>query len=139
MSMSPLSPEVRALLGDQLSPGGTCVQRAVEQPQLSGADGDWKDPVPSVPLLLCPVHSWLVLLQTVIVEKVNISSLGQGVRVLLGDQLSPGGTHAQWAVEQPPQFFLLIINFSLELHSVKFLYMYQTFIIHSSVDDQVGW
>jgi hypothetical protein len=30
--ISPLNPGVRVLLGDQLSPGGTCVQQAVEQP-----------------------------------------------------------------------------------------------------------
>jgi hypothetical protein len=49
---SPLSLGVRTLLGDQLSPGGPCLQRAVEQPQLLGADVDWKDkPCPYVCLL----------------------------------------------------------------------------------------
>ena len=42
MAFSPLSPGVRALLGDQLSSGRTCVKKAVDQPQLLGADGDQK-------------------------------------------------------------------------------------------------
>lgn len=33
-----------ALPRPQLFAEGTCAQRAVEQPQLRGADGDWKDP-----------------------------------------------------------------------------------------------
>ena len=41
MTFSPLSPRVRALLGEQLSPGGTYVQQAVKQPCVSGADADW--------------------------------------------------------------------------------------------------
>ena len=39
MAISPLSPGVKALLGERVSPGGTCAQRAVEQTQLVGADG----------------------------------------------------------------------------------------------------
>ena len=50
VAISPLSPGVRALLGDQLSLGMICLQKPVEQPYLSGADGDWKDPVP---LFIC--------------------------------------------------------------------------------------
>jgi hypothetical protein len=90
---------VSALLGDQLSFCGTYVQRAVEQPSLLGTDGDWKDPVPAAPLLLCPVFSWPVLLWTVIREKVAISLLSAGVRALLGDQFSPGEILAQRIVE----------------------------------------
>jgi hypothetical protein len=56
VTISPLNPGMRTLLGEQLSPGRTCVQQAVEQPQLLGADGDQKDPVSAVPLLLCPLH-----------------------------------------------------------------------------------
>lgn len=40
MVISPLKPGVSALMEDQLSCGRTCVQRAVEQPLLPGADGD---------------------------------------------------------------------------------------------------
>ena len=38
---------------------------------------------------------------TVIEEKVEISTLGLGVRALLGDQLSPGGTSEQRAMDLP--------------------------------------
>ena len=48
---------VSALLGDQLSLGKTSAQRAVEQPQLLGADGDRKDSDPAPLLLLWTVHS----------------------------------------------------------------------------------
>ena len=40
-------------------------------------------------------------LQTDMGEKVEIAPLGPGMRALLGDQLFPGSTHAQPAVEQP--------------------------------------
>jgi hypothetical protein len=33
------SPEVKTLLGEQVSPGRTCAEQAVELPQLVGADG----------------------------------------------------------------------------------------------------
>jgi hypothetical protein len=45
------------LLGDQFSPGGTWVWRAVAQHQLRVADGNWKDPVSSSSLVL--VSWWL--------------------------------------------------------------------------------
>ena len=32
-------PRRKTLLGEQVSPGGTCAQRSVEQPQLMGSDG----------------------------------------------------------------------------------------------------
>ena len=44
---------------------------------------------------LCPVYFWLILLSTVSGEKMEISPLSPGVRVLPGDQLSPGSTCAQ--------------------------------------------
>ena len=56
---------VSALLGDQLSPGSTHAQRAVVQPQLLGADGGKKELVPAAPLLLGPVHSRLLLPQSI--------------------------------------------------------------------------
>jgi hypothetical protein len=42
LEISPLSLGVRTLLGDQLSSGCTCAQRAVEQPHLLGAEAQWK-------------------------------------------------------------------------------------------------
>ena len=54
---SPLSPGVRALPGDKLSPGRKCAQRAVEEPQLLGADVGQKDPVPAALPLLWSVYS----------------------------------------------------------------------------------
>lgn len=38
VSLSPLSSEVKALLGEQVSPGGTCAQWAVKQSQHESAD-----------------------------------------------------------------------------------------------------
>ena len=43
MDISPLSPEMEVLLGVQLSPDGTGTQKAMEQSQLQGADGDLKE------------------------------------------------------------------------------------------------
>jgi hypothetical protein len=60
---------VSALLGDHLSPGGTCVQRALDQPKLWVQIVDWKDPVPAVPLILCPVCSWPAPLHTILERK----------------------------------------------------------------------
>ena len=92
---------VSALLGDQLSSGRTCVQRSVQQPQLLGTDGDQKNPVPSNPLLLCSVQSWLVPLWTVMCKKVGILPLSPWVRALLGYHPSSGGTCLERAIEQP--------------------------------------
>jgi hypothetical protein len=52
---------VSALSGDELFPGRTRTQEAVGQPQLLGADGGRKDPVPAAPPLLLPVHFWIIL------------------------------------------------------------------------------
>jgi hypothetical protein len=91
-----------------ISPGKTSsllgrvwVWRAVEQPQLPGANADQKDPVSAAPLFLCSVHSWLVSLWIFIGEKAAISPLNLEVRVFLKDQLSLGGTCIQRAVEKP--------------------------------------
>jgi hypothetical protein len=62
-----------ALLGDKLSPDRTITQRAVEQPQLLGRGGGWKDIVPTAPQLLWPVCFWLVPPSIVIGEKMAIS------------------------------------------------------------------
>ena len=43
---------VSVLLGDQFSPGGIWVWRAVAQGQLQGADGNQKDPVLDCSLVL---------------------------------------------------------------------------------------
>ena len=45
--LSVLQASVSVLLGDQFSPGGIWVWRAVVQGQLWGADRNQKDPVPS--------------------------------------------------------------------------------------------
>ena len=87
MSMSALRHEVRALLGDQLSPGGTCVQRAVEQPRL------WLQ-VATRMILYSPTLPVPYVLH-------RSSHLSLGVKALLGEQLSPAKTSAQQAVEQP--------------------------------------
>ena len=60
-----------------------------------------KDPVPAAPLFLDPLSSWLALLQTVIGKKVAILPLSPEMKALLGEWLSPGGTSAQRAMEQP--------------------------------------
>ena len=87
---------VSALL-ERPSPGQSfCVESCG-----TGSDGDQKDPVPAAPLFLCCVRSWLASFWTVIGEKFVISLLSLGVRVLLGDQLSPGTVGAQRAVGQP--------------------------------------
>ena len=44
--VSPVSLEVTALLGDQLSLNGFCLWRAVGQLLFQGTDGNWKHPVP---------------------------------------------------------------------------------------------
>jgi hypothetical protein len=62
-----------------------------------GEDGNWKDPIPATPLFLCPVHSLLILLWTVIEEKVAILPY----LMLLEEQLSPGGTCVKQTVEHP--------------------------------------
>jgi hypothetical protein len=41
------------------------------------------------------------LFHTVIGEKVAVTPLSLGMKALLGEQLSPGRTCAEWAVEQP--------------------------------------
>ena len=92
---------VSVLLGSQLSSGRTCVQGTVEQHQLLYANGDQKDSVRTIPLFLCPMCCYLLQFLTVIGEKVEISPLNLGVRTLLGEQLSPGETCVQRAVEQP--------------------------------------
>ena len=70
---------VSELLRNQLSPVRTHTQKAVEQPQLPGADGGWKDPAPQ---LLWPVHSLMVPPYTVTEEKIVISPPSPGVRAL---------------------------------------------------------
>jgi hypothetical protein len=62
---------------------------------------DWKDSVSAAPLILCPMCSWTDALHTVFGDKVAISSLIPGVKIHLGEQVFPGGTHAQQAVDQP--------------------------------------
>ena len=52
---------VSVLLGYYLSPGRNHAQRAMEQPQLLGADGSRKNPVTAALQLLQSVHSWLAL------------------------------------------------------------------------------
>ena len=69
--------------------------------QALSTDGDWKDPVQDVPLIFHPVCSRPAQLHTVIGEKVAVSPLGSGVKTILGEQVIPGGTHAQLAVENP--------------------------------------
>ena len=44
---------MRSLLGDQISPGRTHAQRAVEQPHLLGVNGGQKDHVPPLAFLTC--------------------------------------------------------------------------------------
>ena len=86
---------VSALLGDQLSPGGPSVQRALQQPKLCMQMTDQKHPVPAVPLTFQPAYVWPVPFHTVIGEKVAVLPLNSGVKTLLGVQVSPGGIHAQ--------------------------------------------
>ena len=63
---------------------------------------DRKHPFPAaVSLFLCSMCSWLAQIHTIIGGKVAISSLSLGVKALLGEQVLPGWTCAQWAVEQP--------------------------------------
>ena len=55
MKLSTLSPEVKALLGDQLSPGGSCTEGSVTAWFLN-VDDDQKDPVPVVPLVISTIY-----------------------------------------------------------------------------------
>ena len=64
------------------------VWMAVEQPYLQSADGDQKEPIPTIPLFHCPVCFWMILLWTVFGKNVAISPLSLGVRALLRNQLS---------------------------------------------------
>jgi hypothetical protein len=67
----PLSPGVKALLGEQRSPGGTRAQWTVDQPQLWGGDGRPKKSWPNsstVPVSAC---SWPALFHTGFGEKVG--------------------------------------------------------------------
>jgi hypothetical protein len=61
VAISPRSPGVKALLGEQASPGRTCAQRAVDSLSLRVQMADWKVPDPAVPLFLCSKYSWLAL------------------------------------------------------------------------------
>ena len=79
---------VSALLGDQLFPGRTCVQRAVEQMVTR------RILFHLLQLLLCPVGS--LFIHPVIGEKVSISPLSLGVKSLM-ENSSLWGTCAQWA------------------------------------------
>ena len=62
---------------------------------------DWKDLDPAAPQFLFSTLSWLALLHTIYGDKVALSPLSPRVKTLPGDQLSPGGTCVQRAVEQP--------------------------------------
>jgi hypothetical protein len=90
---------VSALLGDQLSPGKTRTQSAVEQPHVLGADGGRNDPVPPALLDLQPMLLAGPALDSHRRENGNLTS-ESGVRALPGDKLSLGRNHAQRAVEQ---------------------------------------
>ena len=80
-----------------------------------GADGNWKDPVPAVPLILGPVCSCLAPLHTVIGEKVAISPLSLGVKALLGEQLSPAETCVRRTVEQCFSVFVPHVHYVLNV------------------------
>ena len=70
--------------------------------QLLGVDGAWQDPVPAALSLLYSWHSWLYSPpSTVTRDKMAVPSPNLGVKALLGDQISPGRTGVQTAVEQP--------------------------------------
>ena len=62
---------------------------------------DWKDLDPAAPQFLFSTLSWLALLHTIYGDKVALSPLSLRVKTLLGEQVSPGRTHAQRAVDQP--------------------------------------
>jgi hypothetical protein len=62
---------------------------------------DWKDLDPAAPQFLFSTLSWLALLHTIYGDKVALSPLSPRVKTLLGEQVSPGRTHAQRAVDQP--------------------------------------
>lgn len=76
------------------------VWMAVEQPYLQSADGDQKEPIPTIPLFHCPVCFWMILLWTVFGKNVAISPLSLGVRTFLAGKHFSEGTHIQRAVEQ---------------------------------------
>ena len=71
MPIFPPSLGVRVHPGEQFSPGSTHAQRAVEQPQITGAAGDQKDPVPPSLPFLCLVHSLLVLSDNLVKEEIK--------------------------------------------------------------------
>lgn len=89
-----------ALLGDQLFCQNFWTEGSGTT-QALGADDDLKDPVSAAPLFLCFTCSWTAPLQRIIREKVAISPLSPGVKVLLRKQLFPCRTRAQQAVQQP--------------------------------------
>jgi hypothetical protein len=62
---------------------------------------DRKNPGPAAPLILKPMCSWLAPLHTVIGEKVSVSTLSPGVKILVGEQVSSVWTYTQQAVEEP--------------------------------------
>ena len=61
VSVSPLSPGVKTLLREQVSPGGPHAEQAVKQPQLEGADGGPPNMlfISSCPMLLLSEGMWV--------------------------------------------------------------------------------
>jgi hypothetical protein len=100
---------------------------------------DHKDPVPAAPLILCPVCSWQAPLHLVIGEKVAVSPQSLEVKILLGEQVSPGRTCAQWAVEQPqlagtdgrPEGSCLSCSPHVFLNNFSYLYYFYVFMFGS--------
>jgi hypothetical protein len=85
---------------------------------------DQKGPVPTAPLIFRLVSSGLAPLHTVIGEKVAVSPPSPEVKTLLGEQVSPGWTCAQWALEQPQ-----LTNLEILIPSIFFSIIWKRKII----------
>ena len=68
-------------------------------PQDLGTNGEWKDAVPAAPLFLCLLCS-SPLCSRELLERKWLFYLQVWEWKHVGEQLPPGGTRAQWAVEE---------------------------------------
>jgi hypothetical protein len=86
---------------DQLPPGWGLAVELWDSLSSEGQMETTRILSPAAPVFLCPVHSWLVPLWTVIGVKVVASPLSLGVTALLEDLLFPGGICVWRTVQQP--------------------------------------
>jgi hypothetical protein len=86
VSFSALSPGIKALLGEKLSPFVTMQNRLWISLSSGMQIVNQKDTDSAVPMFLCSIHFWLTLVNRVIGGKVAISPPSLGVNIFLGEK-----------------------------------------------------